>query len=440
MEKLAMLKKKYAIIFELKNKNFYSLTPLIATIDNMPQLEELEVLIVDEITPEILRAKIEKYDKIVVGFSFRTAQLPNQYEKMSLLYSALKPETLSNIIFIAGGSHASGDPLSTLRMGFDYAFIGEAEQSLTTFLKQFLENEDLHSTPGIAYLDDSKLVMTKRPPLINLDNYPFISKRRGLYPPLEITRGCSFGCTFCQVPYLFRHRVRHRSIETILNVVKWMASRNLYDIRFITPNSFGYMSYSPKEVNTEAVIDLISSIKNTPGIRRVFYGTFPGEVRPETVSDDLVRDIKPLVANSRIAIGLQSGSDEVLKQIRRGHTVNQGIEAVEILLKYDFTPVVDFIFGIPGASEDDEEKSLNVIEHLTKEGAIVRAHVFMPLPGTPLANEKCGTVSKAIRKRLGTLNKKKIIEGNWSNQEKYAMKTWETLKRISEMPIIKRSK
>ena len=435
-----MAKNKKAIIIELKNKNFYSLTPLIATIDDTPQLKGLDILTVAEITPEFVSSILEKYDKVVVAFSFRTAQLSDQYMKMSLLYSTLKSRLLSNIIFIAGGSHTSGDPYSTLRMGFDYAFIGEAEQSLTIFLEKFLENEDLYSTPGIAYLEDEKLVRTERPPLINLDDYPFISKKRGLYPPLEITRGCSFGCRFCQVPYLFKHRVRHRSPDVILDVIKWMASRKLYDIRFITPNSFGYMSYSPKEVNVDAVINLVSSIKNTPGIHRVFYGTFPGEVRPETVSDEIVREIKPLVANTRIAIGLQSGSDEVLKRIRRGHTVEQGINAVEILLKYDFVPIVDFIFGIPGASDDDEKKSLDVIEFLAKKGAKIRAHVFMPLPGTPLANEKCGSVSQTIRKKLGALNKKKIIEGNWSNQESYALKTWETLKQISEMPIIKRSK
>lgn len=435
-----MSRKKFALIFEMQSKNFYSITPLVATIDRDPELKELDLLIEQEITPEILAKNLEKYEKIIAAFSFRTAQIPKQYEKMAQIYEKLDGGQLGKIIFIAGGSHASGNPLSTLRMGFDYAFISEAEYSLSTFLKRFLEKGDLKENLGIAYLEDEKLKINQRAPLINLDDYPFISKERGLYPPLEITRGCSFGCTFCQVPHLYKHRVRHRSHEVILDVIKWMASRGLYDIRFITPNSFGYMAQSPRKVNIEAVVELISAIKNTEGIRRVFFGTFPGEVRPETVSEELVKKIRPLVANNRIAIGLQSGSDDVLTRIRRGHTVEEGINAIEILIKHGFIPVVDFIFGIPGATEEDEELSLEIIERLASKGSKIRAHVFMPLPGTPLEKETYGKVPKAIRKRLGTLNKKEIIEGNWTNQEHYARETWEVLKKISTMPIIKRAK
>ncbi len=428
-----------AILIDLQKKNFYSLTPLIATIDRDERLRNLDLKTFESLNSQILKNHLNKYDEIVVAISFRSAQLTEIYNQMKQFYDKLSYSEIRKITFIAGGSHPSGDPLNTLKMGFDYAFIGEAEYSLSDFLNRFLEKRDLKATPGVAYLDDNReTVKNPNPPLIDLNEYPLVSLKRGLYPPLEITRGCSFGCKFCQVPKLYHHNVRHRSPNVVVNTVKWMISRKLNDIRFITPNSFGYMSKSPRSVNKEAILRLLSSISSLEGIRSVYFGTFPGEVRPETVTEDLVSAVKNLITNRRISIGLQSGSEKVLQKIKRGHSVEEGIKAVNILISEGFQPIVDFIFGLPGASEQDEIESINLIEYLVKENAIIRAHVFMPLPGTDFENETYGRVPNKIRKKLGLLTKEGKIEGNWATQEKYVEEAWKTAKAVSQNPIIKR--
>ncbi len=426
-----------AMVFDLSKKNFYSLTSLIATLDLDDDLKEIDVLTNENIDANVIKSLLVKYTQLVVGFSFRTAQLPEIYERMSVIFSNLKPLELEKVIFIAGGSHPSGSPLTTLKTGFDFVFVGEAEFSLPFFLKQIITNQDVHKTPGIAYLDDIDThKTTTNPPPINLDDYPLISKSRGLYPPLEITRGCTFGCTFCQVPTLFGHRIRHRSIEIITDTVEWMARRKLNDIRFITPNSFGYMSSKPRDVNQDAIVTLLSSIRKTEGIRNLYFGTFPGEVRPETVSKELMKEIKPYLSNTRISLGLQSGSNDVLKNIHRGHSVEEGIDAINILLGTGFTPVVDIIIGLPNASEEDELKTIQVIEELTKRDIFIRAHIFMPLPGTKLEDTQFKPVYPKIRKMLGKLSSKGKIEGNWTNQEKYASNAWKTSQKLLEFPPI----
>jgi len=302
-----------------------------------------------------------------------------------------------------------------------------------------LGDGDKFKTPGIAYFEEvDELRVTEKPKPIILDDYPFLSKSRGLYPPLEISRGCSFGCTFCQVPTLFEHKTRHRSIKIMLDTISWMAKKKLYDIRFITPNSLGYMSSKPRKINHDAIVELLSSIRKIDGIRDVYFGTFPGEVRPETVSMEIMKEIKPYLSNSRISIGLQSGSNDVLREIHRGHSVEEGIDAINILLETDFIPVVDIIIGLPNASEDDELKTINVIEELTKRQAIIRAHVFMPLPGTKLEDTQFKPVYPNIRKILGKMSAKGKIEGNWSHQENYAKKAWETGQKLLQLPSIMR--
>ena len=427
-----------AIVFDFTKKNFYSFTPLVATIDDYVNPQIFELLLENNLNAKKIRDLLKKYEELILAFSFRTAQFEDIYNRIKKIYSSLSKAELNRITFISGGSHPSGSPYTTLKSGFDFVFIGEAEYSLIEFINRFKNNEDLYSSPGIAFLEDGNLITTKRPDQIKLDDYPFISKKRRLYPPLEISRGCSFGCTFCQVPTLFNHKIRHRLPEIILDVVKWMGSKKLNDIRFITPNSFGYMSSKPKEVNKDAILYLLSSIKSTPGIDNVYFGTFPGEVRPETVSYDLMHDIKPIISNSRISIGLQSGSNSVLREIRRGHTVEEGINAIEILNDTGFIPVVDVIIGLPTATEEDELKTIKVIEHLLQKNSIIRAHVFMPLPGTALENAEFKPVYPKVKNILGKLALQGKLEGNWSNQEKYAYNAWKLNQKITKLPPIKR--
>ncbi len=430
----------HAIVFDMQKKNFYSLTPLIATIDQDEELTKLDLILAENLEVKEIKQYLEKYQKIIVAISFRTAQIQETYEKMKHFYSILSSADLDRILFIAGGSHPSGDAKTTLRMGFDFVFIGEAEYSLPFFLKRFLHNEDVFKTPGMGFFDDvsDELNITKKPDPIILDDYPFFSKKRKLYPPLEISRGCVFGCTFCQVPNLFQHNTRHRSPDVIIDAAKWLVFRNLYDIRFITPNSFGYMSSKPKEVNKDAIIYLLKSLKSLEGIRDIYFGTFPGEVRPETVSEELMADIKPYIANKRISIGLQSGSDEVLKKIRRGHTVEESVNAINDIIKTGYIPVVDIIIGLPGATEEDEFKTLRLIEDLVQKGSVIRAHVFMPLPGTALEKTEYKPVYTKVRKALGKLSSKGKIEGSWSQQEKYALDSWQTIQKITNSERIKK--
>ncbi|MHA1202146.1 MAG: TIGR04013 family B12-binding domain/radical SAM domain-containing protein [Candidatus Heimdallarchaeaceae archaeon] len=428
-----------AIVFDIRKKNFYSLTSLIATIDEDANLKNLDQIITEDLSCYDIKSLLKKYARLIVAYSFRTSQLEEIYTKMKMFYSSLSTDEINRVIFIAGGSHPTGDPLTTLKFGFDFSFIGEAEYSLPFFLKSLLEKEDIYKTPGIAFLEnDNALSFTSRPSPINLDDYTFLSKKRKLYPPLEITRGCAFGCTFCQVPMLFKHRIRHRSPEIIIDMVKWMVTELLNDIRFITPNSFGYMSKNARSVNQEDILYLLESLRSIKGVRNIFYGTFPGEVRPETVSEELITKIKPLIANRRISIGLQSGSNKVLREIRRGHTVEEAVSAIDILLASGYTPIVDIIIGLPSATEDDEEQTIHVIEDLVQKQATIRAHVFMPLPGTALEDSIYQPIYPKIRKKLGRLSTIGKIEGNWNQQELYAKKAWKMIQDLQSVSPLTR--
>ncbi|HNW38332.1 MAG TPA: cobalamin-dependent protein, partial [Methanosarcina vacuolata] len=136
-------------------------------------------------------------------------------------------------IFIAGGPHPSGAPEETLEY-FDYVVIGEGEETLPELVKTIQENGDPRKVPGIAYRDvkTSKVAITPKRPHVNLDSYPCFDPHK-LRSPIEISRGCPWGCKYCQTPRLFGREVRHRSIDSI---VKNAGYYN--DLRFIASNAF----------------------------------------------------------------------------------------------------------------------------------------------------------------------------------------------------------
>lgn len=318
-------------------------------------------------------------------------------------------------IFIAGGPHPSGAPEETLEY-FDYVVIGEGEETLPELVRTIQERGDPRKVPGIAYknAETGKVAITPKRPYANLDSYPCFDPHK-LRAPIEISRGCPWGCKYCQTPRLFGREVRHRSIDSI---VKNAGYYN--DLRFIASNAFGYGS-DGIHPRFDKVEKLLSALHKLPD-KKIFFGTFPSEVRPEFVTNESVELVRKYCANDSLSLGAQSGSDRILTEIHRGHTVGDSISAVECCLEHEIVPAVDFIFGLPTETEEDQEKSLDLVRWICKRGGTVRAHYLTPLPGTPYASAVPSEVSDMVRRELGKLALGGKLTGYWEKHRKFDKK------------------
>jgi B12-binding domain/radical SAM domain protein len=328
----------------------------------------------------------------IMLYSFASPQAPHVFKEVR--------SARTDSVFIAGGPHPSGRPEETLEY-FDYVVIGEGEETLPELVKVLTEGGDASAVRGIAFKDGGKVVFTGRRREVDLDKYaPF---KPPLFGPIEITRGCPWGCAYCQTPGLFGHRMRHRSMEAICKYDKYYE-----DKRLVSPNAFAYGSdgITPDEAAVERLLRSLSG--------NIYFGTFPSEVRPEFVTTTMLELVNAYCANRELHLGGQSGSDRMLRAIHRGHTVEDVLTAVERAHDAGLTPVVDFIFGLPGEREEDQRLTVECIKTIIKEGGKVRAHYFMPLPGTELANAKPEKLSPEIDKLLGKLALGKKLTGSWS--------------------------
>jgi B12-binding domain/radical SAM domain protein len=422
------MKRDTALVLYYNKENKYSFNALVGAIETEDCFDNLMVYFIrreNELISE-LENIIKKHKKTVVGFSFFTTQLWDTYG----IIRKLREKYGNKLLYIAGGPHPTGDPLGTLKMGFDIVVRGEGEETLIELLQKIDNNEDYTTVKGIAFIDDGgEYHCTGRRPPINLDKYPPFAVKHNKFGPIEITRGCPFVCYFCQTPHIFGSRPRHRSIESICEYVQIMKSKNLSDIRFITPNAFSYSSPDGKKLNITALEELYSNIKkiiNPDG--RIFIGSFPSEVRPEHVTEETIHLILKYADNDNLIIGAQSGSQRILDLCHRGHTVEDVYNAVELTLKAGLKANVDFIFGQPGENEEDIKLTIKVMSDLVKMGARIHAHTFMPLPQTPFAKAPAGRINKDIRRMIRELVPKGIVYGDWREQEKIAEKIAKYLK------------
>ncbi len=410
---------KVSLILSYQYPGKYALTVLAGAVEAAPvgQHVSLHFPRDRESLLNTVRQRVDAGDRVVVAWSFYSASFPGAVEELAWVRERLEGR---EVLCIAGGVHATAETEQTLRAGFDLVAVGEGEPVLLELLGRLVHGEDPRQTRGFARLVDGRLVPQGRGEGVLLDTYPPFAAKHSKFGAIEITRGCIYACRFCQTPFMSKARFRHRSVENIAHWTRVLREAGKRDVRFITPTSMSYGS-SDESVNLEAVERLLAAVREAMGPEgRVFYGTFPSEVRPEHVTPEALALLKRYVDNDNLIIGGQSGSERILQATRRGHDVETVVRAASLAVEAGFVPNVDFILGLPGEAPEDVRATLALMKRLADLGARVHGHTFMPLPGTPYRDAPPGSVDDETRRELDRLASQGRLYGHWKQQAKLA--------------------
>jgi B12-binding domain/radical SAM domain protein len=328
------------------------------------------------------------------------------------------------LLLLGGGPHPSGDPAGALALGFDAVAVGEGEETIRDLVRRWLAGEALDGVPGVAVPDGSggARLGGRRAPC-DLERFPGFAAAHHKFGPVEITRGCPFGCPFCQTAGLFGRRVRHRSVDAVCRHVHVMVRNGIRDIRFISPNAFAYGSADGLRPEPARIGELLAEVSKLllPG-GRLFFGSFPSEVRPEFVTPETVALVRRHAANTDLVMGAQSGSPAQLAALGRGHGPGEIRAAVGVALAAGLVPIVDFIFGMPGETAEDRALTLGLAREIAARGAVIHAHSFTPLPGTPWAGAPARPLAPEVRRALSELAARGALHGDWARKEREALR------------------
>jgi B12-binding domain/radical SAM domain protein len=374
----------------------------------------------DECADQIARSR-GRAARVLVLWSFYSPDAAALAAELALV-KARAP----GAVHVAGGVHATAEPVQTLDAGWDIAAVGEGEATLLALVDARGEPRDV---PGLVFRDGGgEVVRTGRARRQPLDAYRAFPLSYRRYNPIEITRGCVYACRFCQTPFMFSARFRHRSVDNVRWHVRRMRERGLRDVRFITPTSLSYGSQT-EEPDLAAVEELLAACREEIGPGgRVFFGSFPSEIRPEHVSVAALRLVRRYCANDNLIVGAQSGSAGVLAAAKRGHGVQEVRRAVRLGIQEGFRINVDMIFGMPGEGPAELADSLDLAAELADLGARIHAHTFMPLPGTPWRDAPPGDVDPETISEVDRLSRRGALYGHWQRQREHATRLAEAAK------------
>ena len=220
---------------------------------------------------------------------------------------------------------------------------------------------------------------------------------------VSVAEGCNKYCSFCVVPHTRGHEVS-RPVEDILVEIEALASRGVREVNLLGQNVNNFKGTFEGEKKSLAF--LIEKVSKVNGIDRIRYTTsHPFEFKDDLV--DLYRDTPELV--SHVHLPVQSGSDRILKLMRRRYSAASYLELISRIREnrpgISFSS--DFIVGFPGETDKDFQDTLDIVEKVGFDESF--SFIYSPRPNTPAA-EMEDNVSKDIKKERLTILQHKLNE------------------------------
>ena len=293
-------------------------------------------------------------------------------------------KVFADVPVILGGGITNDMPDDLLFeiLPIDYAVFGEAETSLPDLLKVILEKDrNINDCNGVMFRDlkDNKIIK-KVPQKLDLDEYdplPFykyvdmdyyinnwdhtnFGKVRAM--PILTGRGCKGKCSFCSPTLGY---FRKRKYENVLNEIEE------YN-RYYDPNAFMFINEILYQTNDE-IIEFCQKYKDLPGFKP-WMCLLRADIDPK---------VFPYMRESgcfAINIGIESGSDRILKKMRKGVTLKQNLKIIQALKKSDF--IIEFSLMLANESETEEELKSTIDLLINEEIVYHTLGLAVAYPGT----------------------------------------------------------
>ena len=291
---------------------------------------------------------------------------------------------------IWGGPHVSFFPEQSCQADYvDYVVEGEGEQVIINLMQKLLAGEEVGRIPGLTYQNaKGEVISAPKPPMIDMElldlpAYDLVDLDK--YSDLlngfsyESSRGCPYPCRFCYV-YTFHDRTfRAKSPEKVLEEVKHLKNKYGFDHLFFTEDYLW--------VKKERALKQFQ-LFHEHGLN-IKWNAFCRADFLSKLKDEEMAIIAKGGAEI-LTLGLETGSERMLKHIKKHITVEQAKSAIQKCVKHGIMTTSSFIIGMPTETEEDLEETIRMYETLTNYSDNVEINGFFmytPYPGVPLYDE-----------------------------------------------------
>lgn len=293
-----------------------------------------------------LKARIRAFEPDLLGFSMMTAHYKRNYELIHEVKRAFP-----NIPIVVGGAHASTYREQTLSdcPEIDFAVVLEGEN---TFL-ELCQGRDVREIPGLIHRCDGRVVHNgDRPFIENLDEIPFpmyrkFELKKYSQPDINLStsRGCPYSCIFCTVSTVHGKKVRVRSPKNVVDEVEYWVGR-------------GHTQFLIADDNFTFFRDRVMAICAEIEKRRLpkLECRCNNGIRADRVDYALLKKMKE-VGFDYVQISAEGGNDTILKNMKKGESIEAIKRAIENACAVGMEVQVAFVIGTPGETWQDLEDS-----------------------------------------------------------------------------------
>ncbi len=316
---------------------------------------------------------LDKQPKII---SFYTME--NSYY-ISLIVAKKIKEIDKNIMIIFAGPQAGLCSSETLKAidFIDLIAIGEGEQNIISIIDYFNGKEKIENIKGICYKRSGNIVYSEPQPLIsNLDELPMIELNKDALPEtiqIETGRGCPYNCTFCATKTFWRRKVRLKSIDRVIDEIKYYVSNyNIKKFNFVHDLFTANKNYVLEFCNK--LIDLGIDIE------------WDCDSRADTIDKEMV-ELMSKAGCWRICLGIETGSERMQKEINKNLNISKAKDTIELINRYMHVGV-NLIYGFPTEEEKDLQETMDFYRFYVEEIPISSMKLvrYMCYPGSQIYN------------------------------------------------------
>jgi len=190
---------------------------------------------------------------------------------------------------------------------------------------------------------------------------------------VTIMQGCNNFCSYCIVPYL-RGREESRRSDDIIDEIQRLAHHGIREVTLLGQNVNSYGNTDGSEVGFPELLHMVNDIED---IDRIRFTTS----HPKDLSEELMKCFASLEKLcEHIHLPVQSGSAGILKRMNRGYSPSDYLEKVERLRHWcpDISITSDIIVGFPGESDEDFQKTIDLMEKVRFDNTFSFAYSDRP--------------------------------------------------------------
>ena len=287
-------------------------------------------------------------------------------------------------VVIVGGPHPSTFPVDSLtESNVDIVCVGEGELTIA----EVVSCSELSSVPGICFKKNGQTYINPPRSLIrNLDELPYpawglfdltryktprLSCRANPVGGLESSRGCVFGCTFCNKT-IFGRTFRSKSPKRVVDEMQYMLDQGFREIQIMDDG------FTTDLKRAKTICDLMKE----RGMK--FPWNLQNGIRVDRVDKDFIERASK-VGCYRVSFGVESGVQAILDRVQKGITLDQVRRAFKWAREVGIETMAFFILGLPGETEVSMKRTIEFARELDADYA--KASIFLPLPGTSVYDE-----------------------------------------------------